>query len=69
MAQGTLLPINVRRVDDGQMFQLLMTYRWPERKLVEVSSPDGRKVHVLDESNFYFADEPDRPMVMLRPFV
>lgn len=70
---GTIL---VRREDDGQEFELMVisTFRqnittWGatevEDKLKDVASPDGREVYTTDEVHFFFADEPDRPMVVV----
>ena len=56
------VPFAVRRVDDGAQFELHTVYRRAEDKLGDVVSPDGRDVYTPDEVNFYFADEPDRPM-------
>ena len=56
------VPFTVRRLDDGQEFELLRVYRRAEDKLADVASPDGRTVYTRDEVNFFFADEPDHPM-------
>ena len=55
-------PFTVRRVDDREEFQLRRCYRRAVDKLADVASPDGREVYSTNEIDFYFADEPDRPM-------
>lgn len=59
---GRTVPFTVRRLDDGQVFQLLKVFRRAEDRLADVTSPDGRSVYTPDEKNYFFEDEPNRPM-------
>lgn len=65
--------VTVRRDDDGAEFQLqvISTFREirdgagvreVEDALKDVASADGRGVYTTDETHFFFADEPNRPM-------
>jgi len=70
--------ITVRRDDDGTEFQLQVistfreildgeTVRVVEDRLKDVASADGRGVYTTDETQFFFADETDRPMRIVVP--
>ena len=61
---GSTTSFTVRRIDDDAEFELLRVYRRPEDKLADVVSPDGREVYTTDEVNFFFSDEPTRPIAM-----
>ena len=69
--------ITVRRDDDGADFvlQVISTFRQIreggvvqeiEDRLKDVASPDGRSVYTRDGVQFLFADEPDRPMQIVK---
>jgi hypothetical protein len=69
--------ITVRRDDDGAEFELQMistfcevreggVVRVVENKLKEVASADDRSVYTTDETQFFFTNEPNRPMRIVR---
>ena len=69
--------ITVRRDDDGSEFELQVistfrevlegaSVRVAENKLKDVASADGRGVYTTDETQFFFTDEPHRPMRIIR---
>lgn len=69
--------ITVSRDDDGAEFELQVistfreiredgSVRVVENKLKDVASADGRGVYTTDETQFIFADEPNRPMRIIR---
>lgn len=71
--------ITVRREDDGAEFELQVfstfhevregaVVRELEDKLKHVASPDGRGIYTTNETHFFFDDEPDRPIRIVRAY-